>query len=233
MHSERKTACRSIMSDSISSRTGFTLMELLVVIAVLAILAGLLFPVLARAHAAARRTSCLSNLRQLAGAHHLYVQDWDEQLPGWIQPCPDQDETLERDCYWTLFLQPYLRSEKVLRDPEAIWPGSPPREYAVLAEYALLTWQQYGRRGDASEVSMRWPGPPLALLQVVRPGETIQWLDGWTTTRWTLGTTGRHASGLNVVFVDGHARWMGEREFWRATPDESGLYWLHYGRADR
>src|SRR5215218_322164 len=62
---------------------GFTLVELLVVIAVIVIIAGILFPSFQQARQAAQRTSCLSNLRQLAHAHLMYVQDCDDTLPHW------------------------------------------------------------------------------------------------------------------------------------------------------
>jgi len=60
------------------SRRAFTLIELLVVIAIIAILAAILFPVFAQAREAARKTSCISNLRQLGNALTMYVQDYDE-----------------------------------------------------------------------------------------------------------------------------------------------------------
>jgi len=61
---------------------GFTLIELLVVIAIIAILAAILFPVFARAREAARKATCLSNLKQIALACLMYAQDYDEVLPA-------------------------------------------------------------------------------------------------------------------------------------------------------
>jgi prepilin-type N-terminal cleavage/methylation domain-containing protein len=79
---------------------GFTLVELLVVIAIIAILVALLLPALARARAQAYRVACLSNLRQVgaafiayassnrgsfpapAWAHSSYAEDWLHWQPG-------------------------------------------------------------------------------------------------------------------------------------------------------
>jgi prepilin-type N-terminal cleavage/methylation domain-containing protein len=60
---------------------GFTLIELLVVIAIIAILAAILFPVFARAREAARKATCLSNLKQINLAAIMYAQDYDEVFP--------------------------------------------------------------------------------------------------------------------------------------------------------
>lgn len=59
----------------------FTLIELLVVIAIISILAAILFPVFARARENARRTSCLSNMKQIGLGVMQYTQDYDERYP--------------------------------------------------------------------------------------------------------------------------------------------------------
>jgi len=81
-------------------RSGFTLIELLVVIAIIAILAAILFPVFAQAREQARKTACLSNLKQIGLACNMYVQDYDETFPfAWGAPGP-----------WDVALNPYVKS---------------------------------------------------------------------------------------------------------------------------
>lgn len=62
-------------------RRGFTLIEVLVVVAVIAILAAILFPVFARAREAARTSTCRSNLHQIGLALGMYARDYDGKLP--------------------------------------------------------------------------------------------------------------------------------------------------------
>src|ERR1700676_4164590 len=68
------------------SRNGFTLIELLVVIAIIAILAAILFPVFARARESAKKTSCLSNTKQIGLAAMMYLNDYDDTY--WWNPWP-------------------------------------------------------------------------------------------------------------------------------------------------
>src|SRR5262249_18467091 len=79
-HCNRSTE-ESMTTQSNRPPAGFTLIELLVVIAIIAILAAILFPVVAQAREKARTTTCNSHLRQVGLATVMYAQDWDEIYP--------------------------------------------------------------------------------------------------------------------------------------------------------
>lgn len=71
----------SKMNKNQAGRAGFMLTELLVVISIIALLCSLLFPVFEHCRESARKTSCLSNLRQLGMAVAMYGQDADHRYP--------------------------------------------------------------------------------------------------------------------------------------------------------
>lgn len=74
-------ADRNVRAPRTVGATGFTLIELLVVIAIIGVLASLLLPALARAKGTARKSACVSNLRQLGLAWRMYVDDNDSRFP--------------------------------------------------------------------------------------------------------------------------------------------------------
>jgi prepilin-type N-terminal cleavage/methylation domain-containing protein/prepilin-type processing-associated H-X9-DG protein len=60
----------------------FTLIELLIVMAIISLLAALLFPVFAKARDKARQTACTNNLKQIYLGYRMYAQDYDSQFPA-------------------------------------------------------------------------------------------------------------------------------------------------------
>ncbi len=90
-------------------KRAFTLIELLVVIAIIAILAAILFPVFAQAKKAAKSTKDLSNVKQLALAHHMYWNDNDDvTVTSWSYGFPGE---------FNYYIQPYLKNADILISP--------------------------------------------------------------------------------------------------------------------
>lgn len=96
----------------VDRRGAFTLIEILVVIAIIAILASILFPVFARARENARRASCMSNLKQIGLAMYMYSQDYDERLVPQSIYGPGKTGA-PANFYWNYCLEPYVKSEQV------------------------------------------------------------------------------------------------------------------------
>jgi prepilin-type N-terminal cleavage/methylation domain-containing protein/prepilin-type processing-associated H-X9-DG protein len=212
-------------------QSGFSLLELLVVVALLSLLAGILLPVYANSREKARQSACFSNMKQLALAQMLYIQDWDERLPHWYYSVTKPDGTWVRFLFWVEFFRPYTKGEGVFFDPSFTWPnGAPPAN--IIAHYCMFTWGPAGN-GSAAEPYWRWAGPPLVLAQIVRPSETFTITDGYTTTDLTLGMLIRHHDGVNGAFLDGHARWVKRDWMFKVVQNGRGEYYFRHISADR
>lgn len=105
-------------------KRAFTLIELLVVIAIIAILAAILFPVFGRARENARRTSCMSNMKQIALGWMMYSQDYDETtVPNFENNAALGGGPITGGAggatfpYWPDILYPYIRNAQVFACP--------------------------------------------------------------------------------------------------------------------
>ena len=126
---------KNYATNTRSASNGFTLIELLVVIAIIAILAAILFPVFARARENARRTSCISNLKQMGIGVMMYVQDFDERYPlnsqtraslgePWVTGLIGADFTSSASIFWPQFIYPYTRNMQMFYCPSGRSTGN-------------------------------------------------------------------------------------------------------------
>jgi len=162
-------------------RRGFTLIELLVVIAIIAILASILFPVFARARENARRTSCMSNLKQINLGLLQYTQDYDEKYPLYVFG-PNGDLT-----GWAETLQPYLKSKQIFQCPSDSGSSNSsyrPSEDVGFTDYAYNIWVggYDGGRGHA-----------MGLANFTKPSLSVVLTDYNDNVSYAY-TTGDHGS---------------------------------------
>ena len=159
-------------------RKGFTLIELLVVIAIIGILAGMIFPVFARAREAARKVVCLSNVKNLATAVNMYLADNNDTLPpkehrkevmAYFNTCPGGKTFGGDECHRARQANPYLRWPVILDEyvkNRDVWRcKSAKLESGAAGIIGFPDWAQYLMDNDGA-----WgTGNPLAPCGLVYP----------------------------------------------------------------
>lgn len=211
------------------TKCGFTLVEVLVVITIIAVLAGLVFKVVAPARTTAQQAQCASNLRQLGLALNLYIQENGNEFPATSHA---NDETT-----WFKRLTPFLQNaEKV-----AICPADPYGERRlaagqssyILNEFVGVTLTDpFGRVKENFRNRLSLPSPARTMVLMpaadaigVNTAHDHTHSRKWTSWRAVLADvqvdrfhSGRaaedHTDGrANYLYADGHvesldATWM-------------------------
>jgi len=175
------------------------------VIAIIAILAAILFPVFARAREKARQTSCLNNIKQLATAAMMYSQDYDEKvLPSYLF-----------GYWWTSMLQPYIKNTNIY-----ICPSKDSSSPSYGHNHCNL-----GYNSTVSMASVDKPAETVIFNDngfVTNPtADPKTWTEsggGAPYTRWPNNTpywdtdpwrpVPRHNGMCNCAFLDGHGKAM-------------------------
>jgi prepilin-type processing-associated H-X9-DG protein len=218
----------------------------LVVIAIIAILAAILFPVFARARENARRSSCQSNLKQIGLGIMQYAQDYDERLVqesvATTTPLPNGSATSYN--LWHHMIHPYIKSVQIFNCPS--YTGTPyTGDYASSLSYGM----SYSPAYYASEattvgiteactsncgVNVGAPGVSLAAIDDV--AGTVHIMDSiyYLVTTGT-GTAGpypyardRHLDTLNVLYLDGHVKAQRKSNLFGANK----VQWRHWTTSD-
>ena len=182
-------------------KTGFTLIELLIVIAIIAILAALLLPAVVKAKESARQTYCASNLRQIALASALYVDEHDHRFPG--QPS-DGIPVLAAGGNGTNF---YDLLSSYLGNP-AVWlcPSTEPRPGR------LMSYHMNGLIVTSNGIRASAISQPSQTLLIGETGEHTRYNEAYLRPDQTGGylydrPQQNHKGGSNAAFVDGHLKW--------------------------
>ena len=224
-----QTGLRSLPRPTAHARRAFTLIELLVVISIIALLISILLPALGAARAAARRTQCLSNQRQIGIAAEVYMDMYDGYMPA-------AGDNYNGD--WTPAWDKILAVEAMDKDLTLTPPGTngwwaggrtnarvllcPADENEDVSPWGAVepAYGSYGLHDAIGNYGNDTPrfhdefvadfgagqASELAWMFEMNEGakSTINWNHGYTTNTWEH----RHpemGQGSNLLFADMHA----------------------------
>ncbi len=211
----------------------FTIIELLVVVAIIAILAALLFPVFDTAREKARQTTCLSNEKHMGLAFLQYAQDYDEFLP---QPRPVYVSPTNYTT-WDEVIAPYVHMGNQysfvgpwswMTENSAPWEECPDDtiSHAEGNPSVPLNGRDYSMVGSSSSTAVGSSGQLLAnipdtsgtflLVEMFDHENNVGDYHDTSTScpdyQWTQTTNsfapGPHTNGWSYLYCDGHAKWM-------------------------
>jgi len=197
-------------------RAGFTLIELLVVIAVIAILAALLLPALAKSKESARRVRCASNLKQILLAAGIYADENGDRFPA--QPSDGVAVVAtggDGRNYYDLLLP--------LADNPEVWicPSADP------GPGRLLAYHMNGLIITTNGLSVASIALPSETLLIAETGIRRLFDQAYLRPDHAAGflydrPQRNHSGGSNAGFVDGHVKWYHDSKWdsnsFRAMP---------------
>jgi prepilin-type N-terminal cleavage/methylation domain-containing protein len=196
------TNCRIRQRSAYRSGRGFTLVELLVVIGIIALLIAMLLPALSKAREQSHRTACLSNLRSLGQSMYLYCHSNRDRLPN-CSPTAGQDilgglALVELAANYT---QP-----EIFHCPS----DSDPVPTAITTCDYLL--KETSARVSYEFFPIWWAGKEGPILSRMKGKAPLAWdLDGGEANPSPYQNHG--TKGGNILISDGHAEWRNSKDW--------------------
>ena len=200
-----------------------TLLELLIVLSVIALLAGILFPVFAQARSRARRTVCLSNMKQDALAIRLYIDDYDQRYPSPGIGNPN-DSTIATDLHigfcqgrwpdylsWVDLVLPYVgRSVSNSEAPSTIPVRIPPVFYCPADMRRFVAPDSPGpdpRKAKSSYEFKTWLASNHSETEIISPAKMVLLWEIWDYHNGGKNNEWDSESLINLMMTDGHCHW--------------------------
>lgn len=197
----------------------FTLVELLVAVAVIAALVAMVVPALARARAAAHQTSCVSNLKQIGTAFALYLNAHDG-----FYPCAEDPVSISPFYWlwmgrgWRGFLEPFFSQRIDRENPSVLFCKSDPnaegKYEATSYAYAMCFYHTARQIDTMTDKKFTYSNPQPSVGQraahVASPQHKV--LAGeWTSNHRRTGDDKGWwcwQGARNFLFADGHVRFL-------------------------
>ncbi|WP_303056412.1 type II secretion system protein [Victivallis vadensis] len=211
--------CRTLVDFAPRKKRCFTLIELLIVIAMIAILAAMLLPALNKARESAKSIGCVNNLKQINLAHGLYSDDSRDYIAAGFQA--------KTKIAWPVFLTPYIGrsgAEKIFRCPGSTPASSKSMKWYVgispkfpeecqisyaqsvdisqLANNAGVQQLKYHKRGEFKKPSITGIGFDAYMNKC--PFESCAGYYSLTNASHFYGQDYGHGGGVNLMLLDGH-----------------------------
>ncbi len=206
------------------SASGLTLIELLIVIAMIGILAAILFPVFARAREQARRSVCGSNLKQVGVAAALYRTDYDGVFPYAADPGQQryQPEVWQPPAFYGDYpkmptipdvLQPYCHSQQIFACPSDYAEESCGGDQRLGVCYPHRTTSMFDFVGSSYDFDER-----LGLFSVPESAIHFPSNDYYAEDAGAFYHSYKNAEVWetfgNAVFIDGHVKFLLQPGYW-------------------
>ena len=196
-------------THSRNRQKGFTLVEMLVVLGIIVLLTALVLGVFSRVRAQGQRTTCQSNMKQIALGMQQYMQD-----SGGYYPLATNSST---GTLWPYDLVPYIKNDAIYRCP-VYGPLENPKTYAYPLNYTNYAYNLWRLNDNVPRLPVKHETelPLSSQIWLNVCAEPFMGTDNRIRVEVSsscgrtlhFGSTTDHLGGTNWSFLDGHVKWM-------------------------